>query len=151
LGATTEEERIMKKSLCLGLLTVAFIACHNERDVRAGDRGDNIGAQMSAKPGTPPPVKPEALMSKDSVAKVQEALADRGFVVEKTGTLDARTQTALRSFQRREGMTATGMPDQMTLRRLNLDPNTILRPQQPTPDRMDRDDSTTEDYNRQNR
>ncbi|MCC6811011.1 MAG: hypothetical protein IT381_26510 [Deltaproteobacteria bacterium] len=33
----------------------------------------------------------------------------------------------MRSFQQKEGIAATGMPDQLTLRKLDFDPQEILR------------------------
>lgn len=137
----------MKKYLCI--VALAFVACHNEREVRAGDRGDNIGSQMTSRaPGAPPvATNPNTLLSKESVQKVQTALRDRGFVVEKNGTLDAKTQTALRSFQRREGIATTGMPDQLTIRKLNLQPEEILRANPVKErERLNEDDQSKNDY-----
>jgi len=69
---------------------------------------------------------PSALLEKGAAKKVQAALQEKGYPVKKTGVVDARTKSALRHFQRQEKIAATGMPDQLTLQHLDLDPKEIL-------------------------
>jgi murein L,D-transpeptidase YcbB/YkuD len=151
----------MNKLICTGMFAAMCFACAgNEtrtRDVRAGEMGDrreSVGNQMTTRrPGAPAVTgSPDALLSKDSVVKVQQALSDKGFSVEKNGVMDSQTTTALRSFQQREGIAATGMPDQLTLRRLDLDPREILRNNPLRERNMDDDSGTTDtDLDTQNR
>jgi hypothetical protein len=61
------------------------------------------------------------------LVKLQRALADASMHVAETGQLDAQTQLALRLFQEREGLVATGLPDYETLRRLDLSPDEVFR------------------------
>ncbi len=69
---------------------------------------------------------PQALLQRHAVRKIQRALGDKGYDTSSNGRLDDRTQAALRGFQRSEKIAATGMPDQLTLQRLKLDPKEIL-------------------------
>src|SRR5262249_46938973 len=129
----------MKTQMLIALFGLAAACASNEQKeaAKAGER-EATGAtnQMTGrKPGAPPvATSPDALLSQSSVVKVQQALEDKGFSVEKTGVMDNTTKTALRSFQQREGIAATGVPDQMTLRKLDLDPQEIL---QTNPDRRE--------------
>lgn len=60
-------------------------------------------------------------IAQETMQRVQQALKDRGHYQGATdGLFGARTQTALEAFQRAEGLTVTGLPDQVTLLRLIL-------------------------------
>lgn len=59
-------------------------------------------------------------MSEDDVRKLQQALADQGQDVDVDGIWGPNTQTALREFQRQQGIDATGQPDQETLSALDV-------------------------------
>lgn len=61
------------------------------------------------------------------VVALQRKLMAEQLVLHETGELDAQTQLALRSFQTREGIAATGFPDFETLRRLELEPSAVFR------------------------
>jgi peptidoglycan hydrolase-like protein with peptidoglycan-binding domain len=69
---------------------------------------------------------PRNILEAGSVTKIQEALNSKGFGVEKNGKLDSPTKEAIASFQKKEKIAATGLPDQLTLRRLDLDPKEIF-------------------------
>ena len=61
----------------------------------------------------------------EQVRVVQRSLADRGFAVDLTGTLDDRTQTALMDFQRARGLDTTGRIDASTIDALGIDPRDV--------------------------
>jgi hypothetical protein len=78
------------------------------------------------------PAKPSglglpAVLQKDAVAKIQEALTKHGYPTKASATIDHATQEKLRQFQEKEGLARTGMPDQLTLTKLGLDPKEILQ------------------------
>ncbi|HLO78093.1 MAG TPA: peptidoglycan-binding domain-containing protein [Magnetospirillum sp.] len=61
-------------------------------------------------------------LSRDQVRNVQQTLADRGYDPGRPdGRWGARTQQALRNFQRDQNMQANGRPDQQTLAALGLE------------------------------
>jgi peptidoglycan hydrolase-like protein with peptidoglycan-binding domain len=64
-------------------------------------------------------------LSPEQVRIVQRSLADRGFAVDLTGTLDDRTQTALMDFQRARGLETTGQVDASTIDALGIDPRDV--------------------------
>ncbi len=66
-----------------------------------------------------------ANLSPEQVRIVQRSLAERGFAVDLTGTLDDRTQTALMDFQRARGLEATGQVDAFTIDALGIDPREV--------------------------
>lgn len=79
-------------------------------------------------PGQPPvAASPESILEPDAIEVIQSALQERGYRVEVNGALDPSTQRALRSFQAREGLAATGMPGRESLRRLGLNPTELYR------------------------
>ncbi|MCD9030248.1 peptidoglycan-binding protein [Luteimonas sp. Y-2-2-4F] len=57
----------------------------------------------------------------DSVRRLQQALADQGQPLQVDGDFGRGTQDALRRFQERAGLEATGVADRTTLQRLELD------------------------------
>ncbi|MBL8951978.1 MAG: peptidoglycan-binding protein [Myxococcaceae bacterium] len=71
---------------------------------------------------------------KDSVEREKEEmkvpLAQVG-AVDQSGELDARTQEALRAFQRAEKLPETGLPDYETLRRLGIRPDELYHYEPP--------------------
>lgn len=68
----------------------------------------------------------------DGIRKVQQALQSHGFAdLKDTGQLDAKTQEALRGFQEKEGIAATGLPDYEALQRLGLEPDEIFHHEPP--------------------
>ncbi len=69
------------------------------------------------------PSSPKALLAHGEIAKIQDALAGRGYLKShRPGALDDATNEALRRFQRDEGLADTGFPDRLTLQKLGLDP-----------------------------
>lgn len=111
---------------------------HGERrseTARDESRGEPAGeeagdAAVSGKPqaGVPgrdsqPRVQPnpQAMLGRDTVAKLQGALASRGLLARhEEGRLDAPTRDAVSRFQRQQGLAATGIPDRETLTQLGV-------------------------------
>ncbi len=96
---------------------------------RGGERGSTAriergGKEEGMKPraGAPRvPASPEGLLGRDTVVKLQQALAQRGLLRQhRQGELDASTSAAVKRFQRQRGLAATGMPDRETLRDLGV-------------------------------
>jgi peptidoglycan hydrolase-like protein with peptidoglycan-binding domain len=82
---------------------------------------------VTRRPGEPVvAASPQSLLRKDAVRKVQQALDGKGYRTGRSGVLDTTTKEALRRFQKKENIAATGLPDQLTLQRLDLDPKDIL-------------------------
>lgn len=72
------------------------------------------------------------MFKKDGLKKLQSALANKGNAnVKETGVLDARTQTALKAYQKQEGIAETGMPDYEVVRRLGLEPDEVFHSKPP--------------------
>lgn len=86
--------------------------------------------ETPAQKGIPPegdrpriPSSPKALIAEGEIAKLQDALAGRGYLGKHApGALDDATTTALRKFQREQDLAETGFPDRLTIQKLGLDP-----------------------------
>ena len=90
------------------------------------------GPEAVQRPDSPPvTTSPEGVLSNDAVRALQRALLARGLAVEPTGILDDPTQAALRTFQLRDSVAATGLPTLRTLRLLGLDAAAIYRTPSP--------------------
>jgi hypothetical protein len=66
-------------------------------------------------------------LSEHSAEQIRTELEKRGYEPSSTGKIDARTQRALAKFQEDEGLAATGFPDTLTLKRLRLNPERVLK------------------------
>jgi peptidoglycan hydrolase-like protein with peptidoglycan-binding domain len=84
-------------------------------------------AMQSSKPAvkmekTVPQAKKAAstMMSKQEIKSVQMALNKEGYKLTPDGILGKYTKRALREFQKKNGLKATGQPDSQTLAKLNL-------------------------------
>lgn len=119
--------------IALTVVLLAAVACaggrKERREGRAPDRdaaaeGAGEEKQEGVKPragGPRVPATPEGLLGADTVRQVQRALADRGLLgPHREGDLDLATSAAVRKFQERQGLAATGMPDRETLRALGV-------------------------------
>ena len=104
------------------------------RGKRRGERAQEQGggAQAGVAPrGKQPrvPATPEALLGRDTVAKVQQALAERRLLgPHRQGELDQPTREAVRRFQRQQGLAATGVPDRETLEDLGVNSDQAYGP-----------------------
>ena len=139
----------MKRALLAA--AVVFFGCSHATQVAKSDDGEkpaNGGnaqpsnqeggaaakpraARRPQRPGRPPlAASPGALFAPGGVEKLQKALADRGYLdldAANKGDIDEATSAALRKFQSDEGIARTGNPDHETIRRLGLDPDSLLR------------------------
>jgi peptidoglycan hydrolase-like protein with peptidoglycan-binding domain len=90
---------------------------------------EDIGVRIPEAPGRPPlAATPEAMFVEGGVAKIQHALEQNGLLKDhETGKLDEETTAAVRKFQERSGIAATGVPDHETIVKLGLDPNQLFR------------------------
>jgi len=86
-------------------------------------------------PTIPLATSPSGLLKPGAEKKIQEKLSDKGVFDEKppSGELDGPTREALRRFQREEGLPATGMPDDKTVKKLGLNPADIFKAGEPVP------------------
>lgn len=77
---------------------------------------------------------PQGLMRPGAEAKIQERLRGRGLLPSshRTDQLDVETRAALRRFQQREELPATGLPSYETIRHLGLELDVIFRTVEPT-------------------
>lgn len=111
-------------------LAIAAACAHGAKTERAERRSgpsartEPGGKQRGVKPrsgGPRVPPSPAGLLGRDAVAKLQQALAQRGLLgAHREGELDAATSAAVKRFQAQRGLAATGMPDRETLRDLGV-------------------------------
>jgi len=66
-----------------------------------------------------------AALSPEQVRLVQRSLAERGLVVNVSGTFDDRTHSALLEFQKAQSLPENGVLDDATLRALGIDPRDV--------------------------
>ncbi|MCU1281886.1 MAG: Peptidoglycan-binding domain 1 protein [bacterium] len=115
----------------IGLLPLMMVGCHAHTTAAAS--GKEKQAQTMEKPpetpqvGSARPVRttPGGMLDSKSIKQLQGALRRKGFAVAETGQLDESTEAAIRKFQARERIAATGLPDFDTVRRLGLDPKAM--------------------------
>jgi len=103
-----------------------------EKEDSAGRPAHHAGVTVTSgtRADAPPlATSPAGLLKPDAIEAIQEKLASRGELSEKreSGTLDAPTRAALREFQRKNNLPATGMPDDLTVQKLGLDPGRVFR------------------------
>lgn len=86
-------------------------------------------SKESSEDGPPLATGPEGLMTEGGVAKIQDRLRERELLKGDTssGHWDEPTRTAMREFQRDNGLPATGMPDDVTVGKLGLKPGDVFR------------------------
>ncbi len=126
----------MTRRAAAGLVLLLALACRHPSKVGtpASEEAARApeGGSSRAQEGVPPrgehprvPSSPKALLAHGAIGKIQDALAERGYLgAHRTGALDDRTTEAIRKFQRDQGLADTGFPDRLTLRLLGLDPET---------------------------
>jgi hypothetical protein len=88
-----------------------------QRLVDTGEKNDEVAHEKKD------PVEKKKEELKVPLAKVEG--------VDQSGELDARTQEALRAFQRAEKLPETGLPDYETLRRLGIKPDELYHHEPP--------------------
>ncbi len=80
-------------------------------------------------PAVPLATSPASLLRPGAAAILQDKLIGRGLLdpSDRSQELDGKTEKALRDFQRDQGLPATGTPDDLTVRKLGLDPASVFR------------------------
>lgn len=94
------------------------------------DHPSGVTLESDTRPGAPPlATSPAGLLKPEAVEAIQGKLASRGELGrdDRSGKLDDPTRKALRAFQRENNLPATGMPDDLTVKKLGLDPGQIFR------------------------
>jgi peptidoglycan hydrolase-like protein with peptidoglycan-binding domain len=89
-----------------------------------------VTLKSDARAGAPPlATSPVGLLKPEAVEAIQGKLASRGDLAkdDRSGKLDDPTRKALRAFQRANNLPATGMPDDLTVKKLGLDPGEVFR------------------------
>ncbi len=124
----------MSRATAAGIVLLLAAACRHPSKVGTPATSETAreqeGEPSRAQKGVPPrgarprvPSSPKALLAEGEIAKIQDALAARGYLERhRTGALDDETTRALREFQVVEGLAETGFPDRLTLQKLGLDP-----------------------------
>jgi peptidoglycan hydrolase-like protein with peptidoglycan-binding domain len=94
------------------------------------DHPTGVTLKSDTRAGAPPlATSPAGLLKPEAVEAIQGKLASRGALAkdDRSGKLDDPTRKALRAFQRDNNLPATGMPDDLTVKKLGLDPGQIFR------------------------
>lgn len=124
----------MTRAAAAGIVLLLAAACRHPSKVgtpappeeKAAARKGETRAQKGVPPaGARPrvPASPKALLAEGEIGKIQDALAQRGYLEQHhPGALDDPTTKAIRRFQKDEGLAETGFPDRLTLQELGLDP-----------------------------
>jgi hypothetical protein len=83
----------------------------------------------SSKDGPSLATGPEGLLADGAAEKIQERLRERDLLKGdvSSGHWDEPTRAAVRTFQRDNGLPATGMPDDVTIGKLGLKPADVFR------------------------
>ncbi len=92
--------------------------------------------ELGEQTGTPVASTPQGLMHDGAENRIQERLRARGLLgaEQRTGRFDLATREALRKFQKREGLPATGLPSYETVEHMGLELDSIYRSRQHTAD-----------------
>lgn len=96
-----------------GLFTASLVLAAGETktETKAGSMTEGQQQQFTAVP-----------MDGKQVRELQSALNEKGYAVGAVdGIVGPKTMGAIRDFQSKEGLTATGQPDQQTLKALGID------------------------------
>jgi peptidoglycan hydrolase-like protein with peptidoglycan-binding domain len=95
------------------------------------------GHELGEETGTPVASTPQGLMHDGAENRIQERLRARGLLgaEHRTGRFDLATREALRKFQKREGLPATGLPSYETIEHMGLKLDSIYRAREHTADK----------------
>src|SRR5439155_68697 len=85
--------------------------------------------EQAAETGLTVASTPQGLMREGAERKLQIRLHEKGYLpaTHASGQLDEATRQALREYQKREGLPATGLPSYETVRHLGLSLDAIFR------------------------
>ncbi len=111
------------------------LGCAHAKQVETPADAKPQPVQPAASHPLPPPppghpalsTSPAGTFEPGAVRHVQHALRARGFRAPENGALDAATQTQIAGFQKSQSLPDTGFPDDLTLRKLGLDPAALHR------------------------
>jgi peptidoglycan hydrolase-like protein with peptidoglycan-binding domain len=114
--------RLLGATLALGLA-----ACVHNRQVTRPPPSALAAVEVDSS-GVPFAPAPEGLLRPGAIEAIQGRLASKGFIsgTQRTGRLDAATREALRQFQARTDLPATGLPSYRTIEALDLAANKIF-------------------------
>jgi peptidoglycan hydrolase-like protein with peptidoglycan-binding domain len=109
------------------LLLLGLGACVHNRNVAAPPPSALAAVEVDSS-GVPFAPAPEGLLKPGAIEAIQERLTAKGFIsgAQLTGRLDAATREALRRFQARNDLSATGLPSYRTIEALQLAPSQIF-------------------------
>lgn len=118
--------------VCLGLGIAFAVACAHVQDPPPPPTAvppTKADHEQALETGLTMASTPQGLMREGAEEKLQERLGAKGLLPAKhrTGRLDEETREALRGYQKREGLPATGLPSYETVRHLGLDLDSIFR------------------------
>lgn len=123
--------------LLVGFAVASFSCAHSKTVQDNASSGPENPSKEKVQPQTPgrPPLAgaPQGVLNPGAVKEIQSSLKEKGFPVAEDGVLGERTEAMLASFQKKQNLPATGMPDRTTLKELGLDPDKIYRanPEEP--------------------
>jgi peptidoglycan hydrolase-like protein with peptidoglycan-binding domain len=124
-------------ALILGFGLALVVACKHAETVapptapNPPDAPTRLPSAKAVTPKTEPghpdlAASPAQLLAPGASESIAAALRTKGFLGEDAGTSKS-LETALRAFQKSQGLAETGFPDHETLRRLGIDPKTVDR------------------------
>ena len=128
----------------LMLAAVALMSCAHAKQTKeqetAKTEADTPKEEKKAEEKAKAPPRTETLATSkttkqmfkpEGLKKLQTALASKDAKEDENGQLDSQTQEALRAYQKKQGLPATGLPDYETLRRLGLKPDEVFHREPP--------------------
>jgi murein L,D-transpeptidase YcbB/YkuD len=116
----------MKGVLLAAVMAQLLGACVHSREVaRPAPSAIAVEMDNSGVPFTP---APEGLLQPGAIEAIQSRLGAHGLMTasHRSGRLDPSTREALRRFQVKEGLPATGLPSYRTIEALKLPRNEIF-------------------------
>ena len=109
----------------LSIIAFAALAGCASQSANSGGAATKMTPSASEQSASEQKAADSSNLLPEQVRVVQRSLADRGFAVDVTGTVDERTQTALMDFQRARALDATGQIDASTIDALGIDPREV--------------------------
>lgn len=104
-----------------GLFSAGLVLATSETPASLGSQSEAKQQQAGASEMRQPHAGAMKLDSK-RVNEMQKALNEKGYAVGRVdGVVGPQTTNAIREFQRKEGFSATGQPDQQTLKALGIE------------------------------
>jgi len=115
----------MKLQLVAGCALLLATDCAHSTQTGKAEVKDAAKVTAKTPPGHPPlAASPAELMEPGSQRKVAQALKGKG-LVQSEEVKGEQLSSAIRKFQKSEGLAETGFPDDETLNRLGIDPKEV--------------------------